>query len=115
MKIVKEMAAQGDLLIRRINKIPKAAVKTSADSNLKAFVVAHSETGHHHVIAENQVEVYQDPKDAMVSYISVFGPKADLKHMREYDTHETLRLPVGSYELRRQREWSPEGWRRVED
>ena len=38
-----------------------------------------------------------------------------LEHLRSFDTHETIKLPVGTFEIRRQREYTPEGWRRVED
>ena len=40
---------------------------------------------------------------------------ADVEHLWPFDTHETIRLTPGKWEIRRQREWSPEGWRRVED
>jgi hypothetical protein len=50
-----------------------------------------------------------------VSYLDVQTDHADVVHLRGLDTHETLRLPRGTWEIRRQQEWSPEGWRRVED
>lgn len=34
---------------------------------------------------------------------------------RSFDTHESILLKGGTYEIRRQREYTPEGWRRVED
>lgn len=50
------------------------------------------------------------------------GRFADVVHHRPWDTHETLRLlysevPSGEtiFEIHRQREHSPEGWRRVAD
>jgi hypothetical protein len=35
--------------------------------------------------------------------------------MRSFDTHETLNIPPGIYEVRRQREYVPEGWRKAQD
>lgn len=83
------------------------------------FIVAHSETGHHHVIAERPgVQVYTTD-DPLVSYLQVIAAtdetKALLEHLRDWDTHETISIGAGCYELRRQREYAPEGWRRVED
>jgi len=38
-----------------------------------------------------------------------------LQHLRGHDTHEQLDLPRGIWEVRRQREWTPEGERRALD
>jgi hypothetical protein len=60
-----------------------------------------------------------DTEDPLISYLSVgdnvSGGGADVIHMRPWDTHETLRLPSGTWKILRQREMSPQGWRRVED
>lgn len=117
MKTFINCAAQGDLLLRRIDKLP-AGVKPMAAEN-GAFIVAHSETGHHHIIMERpNVKVYVTD-DPMVSYLEVIEAtektEALLEHLRGHDTHETLSIPTGIFELRRQREYTPEGWRRVQD
>lgn len=117
MKTFTNCAAQGDLLLRRIDKLP-AGVKPMA-SEKGAFIVAHSETGHHHVVMERpNVKVYVTD-DPMVSYLEVIEAtdkaEALLEHLRGHDTHETIAIPPGIFELRRQREHSPEGWRRVAD
>ena len=49
------------------------------------------------------------------SWFVVEGEPVDLEHLRSTDTHETLRLEPGIWEVRRQREYSPEGWRRAAD
>jgi hypothetical protein len=36
-------------------------------------------------------------------------------HLRSYDMHAPITIKPGIYELRRQREYTPEGWRRVAD
>ena len=110
-------AAQGDLLIRRIESIPATAKPLKAERG--NFIVAHSETGHHHVIAERPgVQVFTTG-DPMVSYLQVIEAteqtEALLEHLRSYDTHETIAIPPGTFELRRQREYTPEGWRQVQD
>jgi len=116
MKKFNDMAAQGDILIRRIDSLPAGLVEegTSKEESGK-FIVAHSETGHHHVIDRKGTKFYTDPKNSMVAYIIVAKEFADLIHKRAFDTHEALRLTPGTYEVRRQREWAPEGWRQVQD
>jgi hypothetical protein len=117
MKTFKNLAAQGDLLIRRIEKLPEGLKPLAVENG--NFIVAHSETGHHHVIAERpsvKVFVTDDP---MVSYLEVIeatdATETLLEHLRNFDTHETLKISAGIYELRRQREHTPEGWQRVQD
>lgn len=117
MKTFQKCAAQGDLLIRRIGAIP-AAAKPVADEK-GAFIVAHSETGHNHVIdALPNVKLFTTG-DPMISYLQVLEATDEcetlLRHLRSYDTHETIKIAPGNYEIRRQREYTPEGWRRVED
>lgn len=113
MKTFKDCAAQGDILIRRINQVPIDAVEQKDDKG--NHVVAHSETGHHHTIQARGVNFYHAANDSMIMYLVVDNEHADLVHNRSFDTHETLRIGKGTYEIRRQREYTPEGWRRIED
>ncbi len=117
MKTFKNQAAQGDIFIRRIGTLPPAAVLLKAENGV--FVVAHSETGHHHTIAERPNVKLYTTGDPMVSYLEVVeatdAAECLLEHLRSFDTHETIKIPAGVFEIRRQREYVPEGWRRVED
>jgi hypothetical protein len=117
MKTFKNIAAQGDLLIRRINSIPDGLAPTKAEKG--AYVVAHSETGHNHVIAERQNVTFFASNDPMISYLQVVeatdAAETVIEHLRTFDTHEAISIGAGCYEIRRQREYTPEGWRRVED
>lgn len=117
MKTFEKCAAQGDLLIRRIDALPKYAKPVQSEKG--HFVVAHSETGHNHVIAERSNVTLYTTGDPMVSYLQVIEAADQtetlLEHLRSYDTHETIKIPNGVFEVRRQREHTPEGWRRVED
>ena len=115
MKTFVNIAAQGDLLIRKVPTIPTEY--TLADPVNNQHIVAHSETSHHHVVeADDEVEYYTSADNNMSAYLVVKGVigKA-LKHLRDFDTHAPILIPPGIYELRRQREYVPEGWRRVED
>lgn len=117
MKEVKKLCAQGDVLFRRIKSLPDGVVEQKSDG---AIVVAHSETGHHHAVGEGEAKLFEKlERDPMVCYLQIAGEYADVVHHRPHDTHETIRLLGGLlgdvWEVRRQREWTPEGLRRVED
>jgi len=114
MKTFKNIAAQGDLMIRRVKEIPENAKPANPEKGL--YIVAHSETGHHHAVAERPSVQYFTTDDPMIAYLKVIDEaETKLEHHRSFDTHETLLLDKGSYEIRRQREYTHEGWRRVED
>lgn len=113
----KNQAAQGDLMIRRIEALPAGVTPMRSDKG--AFIVAHSDTGHHHIIAERPNVKMFTTEDPMVSYLQVIeatdAAETLLEHLRSFDTHKTIAIPPGIFEIRRQREWVPEGWRRVQD
>ena len=111
MKKIEKMAAQGDILIRRIDAAPDGS--THAKRINGGFIVAESETHHHHMVHNKRVRMLQDGKDPLVCYLIVDGAYADLVHHRDVNAHETIRLPRGCYQIRRQSEWTPEGWRRA--
>ena len=102
---------QGDLMIIPVNEIPGDAKEVKTKD--KNHVVAHSETGHHHVLSAQCARVYV-VASAMMLYAKVIE-QTELTHLRPYDTHEALSLPPGNYQLLRQREGSPQGWRQVAD
>lgn len=118
MKTFNHMAAQGDLLLRCIGAPstplpPDAAPQTHRGDG--AAIVAHSDSGHHHVAmgGRGAVQLFAS-SDPLKSYL-LAKESSELRHERSYDTHESILIPPGLYEVRRQRESVPEGWRRVED
>lgn len=111
-KHFKNCAAQGDVLLRRIDKLPDNLVPAKPEHGL--FVVAHSETGHHHVVKERSAQLLIDQTNQFIAYLKV-AQLCELEHLRDFDTHESLALEPGLYEVRRQVEFTPEGWRRAQD
>lgn len=108
--------AQGDMLIRKIDVLPKNVTKNNSENG--AFILTHSESGHHHVVAKQLgVEFYANDNDPMVAYLVVNNPKEEcfVEHKRSFDTHAPLKFKDGIYEIRRQIEDSPEGFRRALD
>lgn len=113
MKIIENVGAQGDVFFVRVDEIPKEMKPKKAEKG--QHIVAHSETGHHHTIQADGVVLYQGPNDPFTCFLRVDASFADVVHQRPFDTHETLRLGEGLWKVRRQREYTPEGLRRVED
>ena len=112
MKTFKNICAQGDVLIRRVDEVPASAKRVPSENG--KIIVTHSETGHHHVMEAERVDLFQDPENFLLAWIKVNRP-ATLEHMRPHDTHEAIKFSEGIYEIRRQREYTPEGFRRVAD
>ena len=113
MKIVTERPSfQGDLCIRRVDAIPAGLTRIESKDNV--YILAHSETGHHHVVKERGAQMLIDRTNAFIAYLDVAEPTM-LEHLRSFDTHEPYLLEPGKYEVRRQREHVPDGWRRAAD
>lgn len=116
MRTFKNQAAQGDVLIMRCEELPENAtlIIDHEDAKPGDHIVAHSETGHHHVMATDDVDFYDDPDDSMNTF-AVVKKQTQLRHLREEHNHEALVVDIGTYRLRRQREHSEEGVRRAVD
>lgn len=114
MKTFDTACAQGDVHFTRISALPAGAIAVPVAKG--RIVVTHSETGHDHVMVLDRadaVTMYQGD-DPLVAWLEVNRPTA-LEHLRPHDTHEPIMFGPGVYEVRRQREYTPEGFRRVED
>lgn len=110
MKTFEKCAAQGDLMFIKIAELPKDVVLVKAEKG--KYVASHSETGHAHIIKEcKDVEFYHAANDNMKAYLVVHNKGPYIEHLRDFDTHAPIAFNPGIYEIRRQREYTPEGWR----
>ena len=102
------MARQGDVLLKRVRSIPKAAKPQETQERI---VLAYGEvTGHAHAIHDlDDVEVFVGTEGQM--YLEVKNDGATLRH----EEHGAITLPPGKYERVLQREYSPEAIRNVLD
>lgn len=118
MKVFKERCAQGDVMFIRVDSIPSTAKLIGPDSR-GYHVIAKSETHHDHVIKATSNVLLYATDDPLVSYLQVIeatdATETLIEHLRNFDTHESIKIGAGNYEIRRQREYTPEGWRRVAD
>lgn len=96
------MVRQGDLLIVKVNELPKDSVKHSHR------VLADGEaTGHKHELDSG--ELYE--KEGTLFFSVLEDQRTTLKH----EEHGPLTFEPGVYKVIRQREYEPRGWRRVAD
>lgn len=112
MKRFKKYAAQGDIFITKIAALPAGVVPVVPEGG--RIIVTHSETGHHHVMTATRTKAYKLPDSIMDIFLAVEEGDT-LEHLRPSDTHEPIFFEKGIYHVRRQREYTPQGFRRVED
>lgn len=115
MSIIKrfeKMAAQGDILFKKIEELPKDAVEVKPCKSME-YVLSHNKAGHKHIVrATPDVQFYNHANDNMKAYLVVNKEEsAFAEHTREIDKHDPIMFSVGIFEIRRQREAAPEGWR----
>lgn len=102
---MKDTYRQGDVLLLKLDHAPEN-LKPRTQNGL--VILAHGEaTGHHHSIPRDNAQDFTSPNGDTV--ITTTG--ATLVHQE----HTRIALPDGSYELRRQREYSPQAIRNVAD
>jgi len=95
-----EIYRQGDILIKKIKNIPENTKK------LNHRILAHGEaTGHMHQLQEGNLY------DANGILFFELAQEADLVHQE----HDPITIPPGNYEVVRQKEYSPERIRYVQD
>jgi hypothetical protein len=103
---------QGDVLIIPVASIP-ANTKPVLRENGRV-ILAHGEvTGHHHSIVDDQVElVTSEDAEALRTWLRI---TTDEPVALTHQEHDTILLPPGQFEVRRQREYSPEAPTWVQD
>lgn len=110
---MRELYAQGDLLIERVSDV---AERGSAEE--ASIVLAEGElTGHNHT-AFGRIALFRDdslardiPRGLYIGHLTVDSTTARVAHQE----HAAIELPKGTYRVRRQRELDPEEARIVAD
>jgi hypothetical protein len=106
------VSAQGDIMIIKLDVAPDVTGLTEVQPEGENLIVTHSETGHHHVLERDVAKMYESTD---LEAFLVLHDEGTLRHLRDNHTHESLKLPAGSYKVIRAREYTPEGYRRVQD
>ena len=116
MKTFNKIGAQGDIAFIKISALPEGLIPISLDDG--KLIVAHSETGHHHAfdcaVLDNPPVRGFKSDNPMKLWLDV-QVETVLEHYKTFDKHESVLFTPGFYEIRRQREHTPEGFRRVQD
>lgn len=106
---------QGDVFLKEIIDIPEIEDKTyySVEGPIPddgSLILAHGEsTGHKHAIYDKNSILVKEKEGNRFFLIVI--KETDLKH----EEHDPIKLPVGKYEVIRQREYFPTEIRRVAD
>lgn len=97
------MIRQGDLLFVRVSKIANDAIED------KGGIIARGEaTGHTHKIRPGQQAALMIA--AGIAYVNAVKECAI-----DHQEHDTVILPPGVWQVKRQREYIPDGWQQVAD
>jgi hypothetical protein len=100
---------QGDVILLCLKQSASPAAPQELGKKLPHLTLAEGEvTGHSHRISEGQAELYE--KEGIL-YLRVLSDTATLTH----EEHKAIQIPQGSWMVRIQREYEPEGWRYVAD
>lgn len=104
---------QGDCYLVPIKAVPANAKPVSAENG--AFIITHSETGHHHVVKERPDIRQFSGMDVFRGFLEVEGEPATLEHLRANDTHAPQVVSPGAWLIQRQAAYTPLGWERARD
>lgn len=92
-KIVKNRGQQGDIIMRRLSKMPQGERKLVARGRC---VVAHGESGHSHVVEQDDAELIEIGGKMLL----VLETAADMKH----EEHRAETYAPGIWEIGQVRE-----------
>jgi hypothetical protein len=96
MKIAKQTAQQGDVVLRKLKTMPEGVQKTIGR---KRLVLAHGESGHSHVIEDDEAELIQIGERMLLR----LEKAATVVH----EEHGKIRLSPGIWEVGRVKEFDP--------
>ncbi|MEL7397994.1 MAG: hypothetical protein AAFN44_16660 [Pseudomonadota bacterium] len=111
--------AQGEIYARKINSLPKGLEEFKEKNAQGNWIIAHSESGHHHLLEASGVEVLERTKDVPAGMRILYAIVKEPVRLFQDATvpHEAHSIPPGNYEFRIAREYDPlmEQARRVAD
>lgn len=106
---------QGDVYLVPIKAIP-ADAGTLVAPEAGRYIITHSETGHHHVIAERPGIRQFAGMDVFRGFLDIAGNEpAELVHLRDHHTHAPQTVAPGAWLIQRQAAYTPQGWERARD
>ena len=113
-----EVVSQGEIDTVKVSSLPAGIKKVSAENG--NYILAHSESSHHHVVAERPQVNYYTSEDPLISYLEVVETTDQaeifLEHLRSFDTHQPIGFDVGIYKITTLVELGEDNlWQKVSD
>lgn len=107
---------QGEVRVVAIDKLPACAMR-KVERSARGFIIAHSESGHHHILTGGDVMERTEgvPAGMQIFYAILDAPEKLIQDAP--GAHEAIELVPGVIEFRVSREFNPflEQARRVAD
>ncbi len=94
IKTANKTAQQGDVIMRRLDEMPKGIVGSVTK---KRLVLAHGESGHSHVVEDDEAELIQMGERMLLKLTKA----ATVVH----EEHKPIRLEPGVWEIGRVKEY----------
>ncbi len=107
---------QGEVYIERIDTLPGGLTAFEETNGNGAYIISHSEKGHHHVIDCADAEVMGDTRSGMDILYAVVKTRTSMYQTASV-AHDKAPMTPGNYKLTISREYDPfaEQVRRVAD
>lgn len=100
-----EAVQQGEVYIRRIEALPDGFEGKALKKTKKGFVLAHSESGNHHLLTGGGVLERPAKAGMDMLYAILDAPEKVIQDATK--PHEAQDLPAGVYDIRISREFDP--------
>src|SRR5262245_27952298 len=114
MRILETLGAQGEIRMFRVDRVPADARPVQKPAGEAHHVIGHSETGHHHVLVAERVQMFEPaiaPEGMRILYAILETP-GQLTHLRDFDTHAPHSFEAGDITMfRRDGEFDPYRYR----
>lgn len=88
----------GEVLLLPVESVPDNAKRQQVNE----CIIAHSETGHHHVLESDQM--FWEIVDGNDLYVDLDMP-TPLRHRKDYEQHRELQVPAGKWKIVKKREF----------
>lgn len=97
------MIRHGEMLLIPVDELPENVEQVFEG---KDYIVAHSETGHHHVAVGNVTVFKPIGADSTDIYLRA-NKESVIEHRKAFDKHETKTIHEGLYLCRPKSEYDP--------
>ena len=111
-----QVIQQGEVRIKRLTDVPEIDGLQQRKRGKNGFILAHSESGHHHLLTGGDVLERPSNREGLEMLYAILD-KPEQVIQDAASPHDAYTLPPGAYDIRISREFNPfaEQARRVAD